>query len=801
MARLPLSLAALACMLPSSLVHAEVSLDERPSVAGEWGYRPEQDAASQVTPPSFCWRPQRDITSWELECTAVSGSPFRYVASVEDTNVHCPPKVFPPGCYQWRYRGTDHQGRPTPWSRMRSFSIKAGASEMPMPVRSELLARIPTHHPRLFVRPEQMPHLRQLAQGPLNDLFRQLVKQSDQLVANPPPTSEPPKYPPGTVRNSDAWRTIWWGNRTYTTRALNGAATLAFTRLLGGKEEYGQLAKRILMDCAQWDPKGSTGYRYNDEAGMPYAYYFARTYSFVHDLLSEDQRQQCRHVLQVRGEEMYRHLNPRHLWRPYSSHSNRAWHFLGEVGIAMHGEIEEADDWIWMAMNVFYNVYPVWSDEDGGWHEGYVYWNSYISRFTWWADVMRAAMRINAYNKPYFSQCGYFPMYLLPPGKIGGGFGDLNAKARSSGAVPLVTQLAAQSGNEYWQWYVEQMKGPKPTTGYVGFIRGALPKVTARSPDDLPTSRIFRGVGVAMLNTTIKDANQDVQVLFKSSRFGTQSHGYDANNSFLIWAFGQRLLIRSGYRDSYGTPHHKNWMWSTRSVNDITVDGESQMRHSAAARGDIIAFKTTPTIDVVVGEAGDTYRDKPNQPSRLDRLTRSILFIKPGLIVVFDQLVAKQPARFQYWLHATKKFTIADQRSIRLQVGGTKCNIAFLAPESLQLTQTNEYDPNPRPRIKLREWHLTAETPIKAKQVEFIAVYTPHRKTDSPPPTPRIERVDGGYVLTAKLADGQATLLLPRGPNSTISASGMTTHGQIKIQRCDAAGNVKQTLTVSGINE
>ena len=75
------------------------------------------------------------------------------------------------------------------------------------------------------------------------------------MLAKPPPTEEPPKYPQGMVRNSDEWRKVWWGNRVYTIKALDGAATLAFTRLIGGKDEYGQLAKRILMDCAKWEQR------------------------------------------------------------------------------------------------------------------------------------------------------------------------------------------------------------------------------------------------------------------------------------------------------------------------------------------------------------------------------------------------------------------------------------------------------------------------------------------------------------------------------------------------------------------
>ena len=152
-------------------------------------------------------------------------------------------------------------------------------------------------------------------------------------------------------------------------------------------------------------------------------------------------------------------------------------------------------------------------------------------------------------------------------------------------------------------------------------MRGALPKVTGQAPDDLPTSRLFSGIGQAFLNTQITNAENSVQVVFKSSPFGTQSHGYEANNSFLLWAYGKRLLIRSGYRDSYGSDHHRNWMWSTRSVNNITVNGVGQGRRTSTARGRITAFATTPTIDVVTGEAASAYE------APLTRFTRSLLFI------------------------------------------------------------------------------------------------------------------------------------------------------------------------------
>ena len=763
--------------LPEVVIAEELVLDETPARGEEWGYRPAGGTVSDVNPPSFSWRPQKGLT-WELECALdTKFEKIEYRAENLQFNVHCPPRVFNPGTYTWRYRGKDQKERFTNWSQPRTFTIAKNVVAMPLPPRDELIARIPKTHPRLFIRPENLPHLRKLAEGELKDKYEKLVKECEKILAKPPPTKEPAKYPEDMVQGSEQWRTMWWGNREYTIKALNSAATLAFIRLLGGQEKYGLEAKRILLECAKWDPLGSTGYRYNDEAGMPYAYYFSRTYTFVNDILTEEEKKICRDVMKARGDEMYRHLCPRHLWQPYSSHSNRAWHKLGEVGIAFLGEVEGAEDWVWFATNVFFNVYPIWSDEDGGWHEGSSYWSSYISRFTWWADVMREAMNINAYDKPYFAKVGYYPMYLMPPGKLDGGFGDGAAQRAASTNVPLMSELAVQARNGHWQWYVEQMGGPKQESGYIGFIRGALPKVQARPPDELPASRLFRGTGQAYLNTTLKNAGEDVQIIFKSSPFGTQSHGNEANNSFALWAYGQRLLVRSGHYDLYGSEHHRNWVWSTRSVNNITTNGQGQRKRTAEATGKIIGFKTTPTMDIVVGEAGQAYED-----AILERFTRAIIFVKPELVVIYDRLEAKEPSTFEYWLHAINRISVEDQHNIRVQNDDVICDIDFFTPSDLTFKQTNEYDPNPRPRIKLREWHLTATTPEKSKRTEFVTLYRPHRTRDTLPKDAILRQIEGGYTLKVKLSDGEFVTILPTDDKAILQTEGLKSKGAIKCR-------------------
>ena len=778
---LPLFVCLTVCvMVLPSLVFADIPLEESAATPNQWGYRPTESTPSDVNPPSFCWLPSKNVVRWEIEILR-GAEESKTVAAHQAQNIewptYTPSQAFDAGEYVWRYRGFDKNGNATNWSKSRTFSVDETARVMPLPPREELLARIPKQHPRLFVRPEQMDRYRELAFGELKNEFAALKKQCDALLNKPPVTEEPPKYQPGN--NSKTELDTWWGNRTKTIAVLENAALLAFVWQISGEERYAKLSKELLMAAAEWDPVGATGYRYNDEAGMPYNYHFSRTYSFLNSYLSEEERQKCREVMTVRGREMFNHLCPRHFTSPYGSHQNRAWHFLGEVGVAFYDEIPEAEQWVWFAMNVFYSCYPVWSDAAGGWHEGVSYWNSYQGRFTYWADVMRTAFGLNAFEKPYYSQVGYYAIYLMPPGRVGGGFGDLVNETQSRSIAPLVGEFALQADNTHWKWYAEK-HGVKPVTNYYNFLRkaNALTSVAASektetrseagaAPTDLPTSRLFAGTGLAFLNTNLLDAEENVQVVFKSSPFGTQSHGFEASNSFFFSAWNENLLINTGRRDYYGSPHHNEWMWSTRSVNNIIVGGIEQLQHQATPGVGITHFETHDRYDLVVGDAAAAYRAPKNHAvfadgKVLDRYTRTIVFLKPDTLIVHDRLAATAPTTFEYWLHAPKPFqpvekyfpdgksqandkvfaelyqdldlaspdaqklveSLESQNLFVMRADKIACILQLLAPENMHFQQTNQFDPNPtaRGRYTVREWHLNAETSQKSQEASFVLV-------------------------------------------------------------------------------
>jgi hypothetical protein len=710
---------------PAAAHAAALEVDETPAQVEEWGFRPDAGEAIALNPPRFSWRPQKPAAHYRLEVARDKDfEQVVYRAEELELTVHAPHVALEPGEYWWRFGFARAEGKQSSWSGARAFVIPDDAVQFPIPRRAELLARVPREHPRLFVRPEQMPELRRRTRADLKQPYERVIRYAEALMKREVSTQEPPLYPKGTVLKSEQWREHWRGAWDAAVDALNPAAELGFAYQLSGERRYGKRARELLMEVAKWDPKGASGYLYNDESGMPYAYLFSRTYTFIHDLLTEEQREICREVMRVRGKEMYDHLHPSHFWTPYKSHQNRAWHFLGEVAIAFHGEIEEADDWLWFAANVFANVYPVWNDSDGGWHEGLAYFRSYMTRFTWWADVMHAALALDAYKLPFFSQAGYYPMYLQPPGTVRGGFGDQTQSLESRGNAALMAILARAAQNPYWQWYADVHELPQRTTaGYIDFVRASQPPVEAKPPTDLPTSRVFRGVGQAFLNTTLLDAQENVALLFKSSPRGTASHGYESQNAFELYVFGRPLLLSSGQRDIYGSDHHKDWMWETKSVNSITISGRGQLKHSPLARGRITSFQSSLKLDFVQGDASQAY-DPP-----LRRFTRSIVFAKSQpmpVIVIIDDLETGSAETFEYHLHAPVPMVIDGQQHIRIVEERGALDVSLIAPSDLTLHYTDQFDPPPRERVKLTQYHLTAATTTPATKQRFITILRPH---------------------------------------------------------------------------
>jgi hypothetical protein len=576
-----------------------------------------------------------------------------------------------------------------------------------------------------------------LARGQESARFAGLLAEAERHLAAGP-TPEPAHL--GSARDKDNKELIkyWWPNREQTLKACQEAETLAFVYLMTGEPKYAEAARRWILHLAAWNPDGPTNFRLNCEAAKPLLYRLPRAYDWAYAALTPADRDQVRTVMRRRAQDAWESgevaQGVGHLNNPFNSHGNRTWHKLGECGIAFLGEIPEAEVWLDYAVNKFYACYPVWADDDGGWHEGLSYWAGYLSKAVWWLHTAKVTLDIDGLRKPFFDQVGDFALYVAPPGTPNEGFGDLAHGRPSAGWGSFLEYFIRAKGSRpegrpagYWRWWGDQWS-MRSQEGVLGFLYAASlpPLPAAKPPSDLPVSKVFRGIGVASLHSSLLDSRDDVHLLFKSSPFGTQSHGHNPHNSFQLNAFGEALLTTCVYRDLHGSPFHYQWAHSTRAHNALLVNGEGQIKHSPAPHGRIAEARLTPAWDYVAGEAAAAYG------GRLSRYLRHVVFVKPDLVVICDEVAAVEPATCQFLLHALKPFEVDESASsLALELPKAGAVIKYLGPGRLVFRQWDGYEPKPDRQFP-NQWHVEAGTTEKRKELSVFTIILPYRAGEKP---------------------------------------------------------------------
>lgn len=754
------------CFAILAVSAAPLAIDNRPAQPDEWGYRPADGSTSIMNPPSFTWVHDKRAASYDVQWARAADFSDAVAATNVPWCVYTHNAPLAPGVWHWRYRFTTSKKQTSGWSAVRTVTVPADAILFPMPSRAEQAARLPQGHPRLFMRPEDLPRLRAAATapGPSADLFKGILKAADKLIVSGP-TPEPKVR--GSARNKDDAQAVdaWWPNRQTADRAGEEAETLAFAWLITRDPKYGEAARRFVMALAAWDPDGPSNFALNCEAGKAMLYHPVRAYDWAYDALSDADRAIFRKVWARRVHDAWKSgevgFGNGHLTRPYNSHGNRVWHKIAEVGIALYGDEPEAADWLDYAVNTFYAAYPVWSDDDGGWHEGVSYLTGYMTKVTSWMQVARSALGIDGLKKPFFNQIGELPLYVAPPNAPSGGFGDLSYRppncsylhhfARMKGADPRGAAAAAR-----WSWWLQQTKAKAPG-GWAGFLYAVnlppLPK--PQPPTGGPVSKIFRGTGLACLHDTLTDSRDDVSLLFKADPFGTQSHGHNAQLGLQLTAYGDSLLPACTYRDLHGSRFHYQWVHTTRAQNSVLVNGAGQMSHSYQAAGHIVDSRFTPEWDYVRGEATAAYT------GLVTRAERAVLFVKPDVIVLYDDFAAPRPATFQFMLHGLSPFALDEARqTLRIDQPHAGLAVKYLAPQPLAFTQTDGFNPPPRMRNNAlpfpNQWHVEAALRHPAAASDTLTILIPYRKDAYQPWT--AERVDSATASGLRLTRNGQTI-------------------------------------------
>lgn len=711
-------------LLPVMAFGAEVSW---PVINGtnNMPFMPPHNYVSEQNPPNFTWfRVNGTNVTYELEVYEgyiwEDASKLRvYNKSGIVRNYFNMPQTLTSGKYYW-WRVRFHKGEDTgAWTEARRFRIDPDAYEFVTPDIDTLLSRIPQGHPRILATPDTLEEFKSYKDSNETsyNVYKSFVNSADQYVrqyeAGTLNLLEPPFDPPQGATNAE----LGQYSQVYRGKVLTSttiAKKLAFAYLISdetnkNREKYAKIAieaiKNALPTSFGPDAYGDIAYQIDhpasyknqDQIFREITYRCAMAYDWIHDSLSREDKDFILLYLNKRVEVMSG-LFTRLDASPYESHGWTAFGFLGIVGMATYGEIPAAKDWLKTIIPAYTSILPPWSYQDGGWCQGTDYWQYSTMTNHEFMDVLALGGVIDLYKEAWVQNEYLWTLYAYPNGSYGS-FGDQSnrTKASSGYSMDSVANEAYFNGNPTAKWIVESFGSKFATGSTESYYTSRLDHIESEPPTDYPLGHQFRDIGWAVMTDSLEDPGR-LQMTFKSSYYGSFNHSHPDQNAFIIQAYGVNLANKSGYYDAYHTEHDSTITRPSFAHNTITVDGgKGQLDDSIEAKGELTQFVTQMDFDSATGDATDAYRyvsgnsivktnlTPDSVKGRLDKYVRDIIYIRPGVFVVIDDLKAYNSANggkssFEWWLNAEHEIEYTDNYALISEgVGRLEANVLYPA--------------------------------------------------------------------------------------------------------------------------
>jgi hypothetical protein len=319
-----------------------------------------------------------------------------------------------------------------------------------------------------------------------------------------------------------------------------------------------------------------------------------------------------------------------------------------------------------------------------------------------------------------------------------------------------------------WTWMYAQKSLEAGRGGFMGWLwqtRG----VTPRSREELPASRYFPVKGEIIMRSGWSDESS--VLTFKC---GPNSNHYHIDQGhFLLMTNGEALLTEAGEENGYyANLYYPCYDIPTIGHNCLLLDNDGDSQIQADYRNGIEALQSWPriqhafagrTVDEVAGDLACVYKGK------LTQYTRSLLYVKPDILFLYDKVAAPETHTYSWLFHAEhtngKSSITATPASVDIVRPKARLHMDILSPA----IATNQVRTSNR-----EESFVTLSTAGETKDPEFLAVLFPSAVKDGAAPAAKPvsmllkssgwtgAKVENGDIVTLALfrtgAPGSATV-------------------------------------------
>ena len=554
---------------------------------------------------------------------------------------------------------------------------------------SDPFRHVPEAAPRTWVLSGQEEAFRAFSlDGPGKPYFTRLRSDFDRHWMDWPFPDEPETYgDPDPRKRTSAMVDQWRGMQDLTGRVTGVAEAATLLWIVTGEEKYLSRAKEFLLKATLWDPLGSTGIDYNDEAHFRLFRKLPAVYDQIRSELSSTEREQVLRHFQARGrrnhelilEKGVAELKRNSVEREPSSHSVRFMPMTGLAALALWDDLPEAREWWDFVYTWYLDSFTPWGGDDGGWAEGTAYWRG-VYEHAVFQDALYAMGDPVAYNQPFWKNTGYFQVYFVQP-YLATGFGDLSNAGQFNmepGVKHFLEHLGKVTDNGHFLSWTGLYADNRPLPPELGmqdlyrvyptaaeywireYIASREPAPDPEPLSGLPDARHFRGVGWVSMHSALGRPEEDIMLSFKSSPYGSFSHSHADQNSFILNAYGEQLAINAGYREYHRSQMHKYYTRQTLSKNNILINLRGQEVQDKNATGRIVRFGTGERFVWTTGEAAVAFNTLQPETDSVQRALRDVVFVDKRYFLIRDHVVLDRSGRVDWLLHARNPITFHE---------------------------------------------------------------------------------------------------------------------------------------------
>lgn len=547
------------------------------------------------------------------------------------------------------------------------------------------------------------------------------------------------------------------------TRKLNDALVMA---TLYKKKPIGKEAVKYAISYVDrlisFDAFGRTSHAGDDLLNIRLARNIARAFDILYRDLDKERRVLIQRHVEFRTQAAFDFflLNDRGNLGQFamSSHGFQiATHILA-IAVLMIGDSDRAVLWFRETYPLISTVVTPWGGDDGGYSNGINYgvWE-FVNHIESW-DIIYNASGFSYFDTAWVQNFIEYLAYVVPPGVAHAGPGDggellrpalwtdIAAIYRQRGSGAFARQMAAgwQQANKGKQ---VRKKGNVFTNALLWTRLFSTNQIAERNQHQgmkqnaLPDTAIFPNIGWGIIHTSLNDPMR-YSLIFKSSQYGSFNHSHADQNSFMIQGHGKPLLIDSGFYDGFRSPHHNKWTRQTRAHNAVTFDGgKGQPIDDPGASGRLVQYWRCRGAVALAGDAAKAYGGD------ITDAYRSLIFLPDNNLLVFDQMTARKPKKWEWNLHAAVPMKQGKDGSVTVQNGKAVARVFRLAAPAASFKTTDKFTAPPNKRLFRdgqagKQFHGTFVSNKPAKTLTMLTLIRLDKAAaEGAPPKGSVQRV------------------------------------------------------------